>query len=232
MGELEKHAPEPARREAEAGGAGRERERGTAKGRTYEEAVADAIDRDRRGARRRGRRRRRRARPGGRKGDVLVVIDGPPARLRRGSSSRSRTAARASPTFYSRPRRGDAAARRRLRGPGRARCRRRCRPAARAARVPGRQDRRRVRPRGRLDPRAGVRLPGGAHARDRGARGPDEIDAAAVRATVARASRRMDDVRKIKSQLTSAQNGIGSAKELVDAVEARVRGSWTRSTPP
>jgi hypothetical protein len=53
--------------------------------------------------------------------------------------------------------------------------------------------------------------------------GSEEIDAAAVRATVARAVAAMDDVRKIKSQLTSAQNGIGGAKELLDAVEARVR---------
>ena len=53
--------------------------------------------------------------------------------------------------------------------------------------------------------------------------GSDDIDAAAVRATVARAVAAMDDVRKIKSQLTSAQNGIGGAKELLDVVEARVR---------
>ena len=53
--------------------------------------------------------------------------------------------------------------------------------------------------------------------------GSDEIDAAAVRATVARAVTAMDDVRKIKSQLTQAQNGIGGAKELLDVVEARVR---------
>ena len=33
----------------------------------------------------------------------------------------------------------------------------------------------------------------------------------------------MDDVRKIKSQLTQAQNGIGGAKDLLDTVEARVR---------
>ena len=53
--------------------------------------------------------------------------------------------------------------------------------------------------------------------------GSEDIDAAAVRATVARAVAAMDDVRKIKSQLTSAQNGIGGAKELLDVVEARVR---------
>jgi hypothetical protein len=53
--------------------------------------------------------------------------------------------------------------------------------------------------------------------------GADEIDAAAVRTTVARAVAAMDDVRKIKTQLTQAQKGIGGAKELLDAVEARVR---------
>ena len=53
--------------------------------------------------------------------------------------------------------------------------------------------------------------------------GADEIDAAAVRATVARAVAAMDDVRKIKSQLTTAQNGIGGARDMLEAVEARVR---------
>jgi uncharacterized protein DUF2130 len=53
--------------------------------------------------------------------------------------------------------------------------------------------------------------------------GAEEIDAAAVRTTVARAVTAMDDVRKIKSQLTQAQNGIGGAKELLEAVEGRVR---------
>jgi hypothetical protein len=53
--------------------------------------------------------------------------------------------------------------------------------------------------------------------------GADDIDAAAVRTTVARAVTAMDDVRKVKTQLTQAQKGIGGAKELLDAVEARVR---------
>ena len=53
--------------------------------------------------------------------------------------------------------------------------------------------------------------------------GADEIDAAAVRSTVARAVSAMDDARKIKSQLTTAQNGIGGARELVEALETKVR---------
>ncbi len=58
--------------------------------------------------------------------------------------------------------------------------------------------------------------------------GADEIDAAAIRATVARAVAAMDDVRKIKSQLTTAQNGIGGAQEMLAAVEARVRAELTQ----
>lgn len=51
----------------------------------------------------------------------------------------------------------------------------------------------------------------------------DEVDAAAVSAGVGRARDAMNDVRKIKSQLTGAQNSIGSARELVDALAAQVR---------
>ena len=58
--------------------------------------------------------------------------------------------------------------------------------------------------------------------------GADEIDAAAIRAAVARAVAAMDDVRKIKSQLTTAQNGIGGARDLLEAVEARVRAELSQ----
>jgi hypothetical protein len=51
----------------------------------------------------------------------------------------------------------------------------------------------------------------------------DELDAAAVRAAVGRALDAMDEVRKIKSQLTSAAGGINAARDLVDAMAARVR---------
>ena len=54
--------------------------------------------------------------------------------------------------------------------------------------------------------------------------GSDEIDAAAVRATVARAVTAMDDVRKIKGQLTlRPRTASAGRKDLLDAVEARVR---------
>ena len=53
--------------------------------------------------------------------------------------------------------------------------------------------------------------------------GGDEIDPAAVRSTVARALAAMDDVRKVKSQLTSAETGIASAREIVEEMAARVR---------
>ncbi len=51
----------------------------------------------------------------------------------------------------------------------------------------------------------------------------DDIDPAAVRAVVARALAAMDDVRKVKSQLTSAQKGIGSAHGILDELALRVR---------
>jgi len=53
--------------------------------------------------------------------------------------------------------------------------------------------------------------------------GADELDGAAVRATVGRALDAMDDVRKIKSQLTTAAGGIGAARDLLEAMAARVR---------
>jgi hypothetical protein len=55
------------------------------------------------------------------------------------------------------------------------------------------------------------------------AEGGDEIDPAAVRATVARASAALDDVRRVKSQLTTAANGISNAKEIVEDLAGRVR---------
>ena len=58
--------------------------------------------------------------------------------------------------------------------------------------------------------------------------GAEEIDAAAIRTTVARAVAAMDDVRKIKSQLTTAQNGIGGAQDMLAAVEARVRAELSQ----
>jgi predicted nucleic acid-binding Zn-ribbon protein len=53
--------------------------------------------------------------------------------------------------------------------------------------------------------------------------GADEIDAAAVRNTVGRAMAAMDEVRQIRGHLTKAENGIGGARTLLDSLEAKVR---------
>jgi hypothetical protein len=52
----------------------------------------------------------------------------------------------------------------------------------------------------------------------------DGIDAGALRATVERAVGAMEEVRKIKQQLTGAETGIANAKSILDAMAARVRG--------
>jgi hypothetical protein len=52
----------------------------------------------------------------------------------------------------------------------------------------------------------------------------DGIDAGALRATVERTVGAMEDVRRIKQQLTGAQTGITNAKSILDAMAARVRG--------
>jgi hypothetical protein len=49
------------------------------------------------------------------------------------------------------------------------------------------------------------------------------LDAAALRVEVERAGQAMEDVRRIKSQLTNATNGIDQARALVDAMAATVR---------
>jgi len=53
--------------------------------------------------------------------------------------------------------------------------------------------------------------------------GEDEIDAAAVRDTVERALGAMEDVRRVKQQLTGAKTQIDKAAEIVEAMAARVR---------
>ncbi len=52
----------------------------------------------------------------------------------------------------------------------------------------------------------------------------DGLDASAVRAEVERATVAMEDVRRIKSQLTSAAGQIEQVREIVDAMAERVRG--------
>jgi hypothetical protein len=51
-----------------------------------------------------------------------------------------------------------------------------------------------------------------------------EVDAAAVRDTVERALHAMEDVRKVKNRLTGATRNIELAYEVIEAMAARVRG--------
>jgi hypothetical protein len=80
-----------------------------------------------------------------------------------------------------------------------------------------------------LDPELGSRLALElgyrlARARVLMARGDgEEIDTGAVRDTVQRALRAMEDVRKVKSQLTGAKTGIDKAYALVEEMAERVR---------
>src|SRR3954465_9781358 len=53
--------------------------------------------------------------------------------------------------------------------------------------------------------------------------GEDEIDASAVRDTVERAVGAMEDVRRVKQQLTGAKTQIDKAAATVEAMAARVR---------
>ena len=205
-----------------------ERERGTAKGRTYEEAVCEAIDRiaavqgdlaeavgDESGA-------------GGRKGDVLVGIDGC------NGSPRGRIVIEAKDSQLSKPKFFEEL------------------DAARDQRdadfailvvpseeeVPAKLHSLREYQGDKMiavfDPEAASTLELEFAYRVARARvttvkeGADEIDAAAVRATVARAEAAMDDVRKIKSKLTASQTGISDAKDLLEAIEARVRAELSQ----
>ena len=52
----------------------------------------------------------------------------------------------------------------------------------------------------------------------------DELDAGALRTEVERALAAMDDVRRIKSQLTAAAGGIDSARRILEEMAERVRG--------
>jgi hypothetical protein len=57
--------------------------------------------------------------------------------------------------------------------------------------------------------------------------GPDGVDSGAVREAVERALAELEDVRKVKSQLTGAKTGIDTAYELIDAIAERVRAQLT-----
>ena len=52
----------------------------------------------------------------------------------------------------------------------------------------------------------------------------EAVDPAAVRAEVERALGAMEDVRRIKTQLTNASGGINAARDILDAMAAGVRG--------
>ena len=54
--------------------------------------------------------------------------------------------------------------------------------------------------------------------------GSDELDAGALRAEVEKALGAMEDVRRIKTQLTAAAGGIEQARALLDGMAERVRG--------
>jgi hypothetical protein len=79
------------------------------------------------------------------------------------------------------------------------------------------------------DPEEGSRLPlevayALARARVLMARNDDDaVDGAAVRATIERALGAMEDVRKVKLQLTGAQSNIEGARGLIDAMAEQVR---------
>jgi hypothetical protein len=201
-----------------------EAEKGTAKGRTYEEAVAEALEAlaaargddcepvgDVRGE-------------GGRKGDVVVGIDActGPARGRivfeAKNSKLSRKEALAELDGALQARGADYAV---LVVPAEDKL-----PARTHALREFNGDKLFV----VFDPEEGSALAlevayGLARARVLMTRGADEgIDAAQVRAEVERAQGAMEDVRRIKSQLTNARTGIDNAQEIVDAMAATVRG--------
>ena len=50
-----------------------------------------------------------------------------------------------------------------------------------------------------------------------------ELDAGALRTEIERALAAMDDVRRIKSQLTTASGGIDAARTILEEMAARVR---------
>ncbi len=201
-----------------------EHDRSTAKGRPYEEAVYEAIDAiasaqgddcdavgDLRGA-------------GGRKGDVMVDLDGCSGRPRgrivfeAKNSKRSRNEALAELDEAMNQRAADYAvwvvpAEDKL-------------PARSAALREINGDKLFV----VYDPEEGSRLAlevaySLARARVVMAKGgADGLDASALRAEVERAMVAMEDVRRIKSQLTSAANQIEDVRTIVDGMAERVRG--------
>jgi hypothetical protein len=201
-----------------------EHDRSTAKGRPYEEAVAEAVDAIARGhgddcdavGDMRG--------VGGRKGDVVVDIDGcsgaPRGRIvfEAKNSKRSRKEALCELEEAMAQRAADYAV---WVVPGEDKL-----PArAPALREIGGDKLFVV-----FDPEDGSRLAlevaySLARARVLMAKGgTDGVDAGALRAEVERATVAMEDVRRIKSQLTTAAGGIDEARRVLDGMAERVRG--------
>jgi hypothetical protein len=199
-------------------------EKGTAKGRTYEEAVADALETiaaargddcdavgDLRGE-------------GGRKGDIVVAIDAcsGPARgkivFEAKNSQLSKNQALAELDGALETRAADYAV---LVVPSESRLPARTHPLREFN-----GDKLFV----TFDPDDGSTLAlevayGLARARVLMARTDDGgVDAAALQVEVERAQGAMEDVRRIKSQLTNATTGIETAREILDAMAAGVRG--------
>ena len=201
-----------------------ERERGTAKGRSFEEAVAEAVDAialaqgdvaeavgDLKEAT-------------GKTGDVVVAIDAcnGPARGRIVIEAKDRRLSK--PKALEELDRAIAERERRLRRAGGAHRGGGAGEAGAAARVQRRQAGGRARPRrrarcalelalpARAGPRADEALGRRRHRRRR-----------ACATTVERALAALDDERKIKSQLTGAKTRIDKAYELVEEMAARVR---------
>jgi len=198
-------------------------EKGSAKGRTYEEAVFEAIDEiaishgddcdavgDHRGV-------------GGRKGDVVSAIDAcaGPARGRivfeAKSSKLSKNAALAELSEALAARNADFAVL----------------VVAAEDKLPARTQPLREFNGDKMfvvyDPEDGSRLPlevayALARARVLMARGDaDEVDADALRAEIDRALGAMEDVRRVKSQLTNAATGIEEARSILDSMATTVR---------
>jgi uncharacterized coiled-coil DUF342 family protein len=209
---------------AKAADVAAEHDRSTAKGRPYEEAVYEAIDAiasaqgddcdavgDLRGA-------------GGRKGDVVVDLDGCSGRPRgrivfeAKNSKRSRNEALAELDEAMNQRAADYAVW----------------VVPSEDKLPARSTALREINGDKLfvvfDPEEGSRLAlevaySLARARVVMAKGgADGLDASAVRAEVERAMVAMEDVRRIKSQLTSAANQIEDVRAIVDGMAERVRG--------
>ena len=228
MGELEKELQRLRDQEQNQLELAAERERGTAKGRTYEEAVADAVDAlaaaqgddcdavgDVKGATRKT-------------GDIVVGIDG--AR----GPARGRVVFEAKNAKLSKPEA--------MRELDRGRCEREADYAVLVVpdeeQLPARTEALREYNGDKLlavfDPDGGSAL--GLELAYRLARarvlmargGGDDVDIPAVAETVERALGAMEEVRSIKQKLTGAQTSIRAADDLLEGMAATVRAHLTR----